>query len=82
MEQRARDDYRLGDHNLLNFLRFTASGRRVWLVSPSLDGQGGPPLPIYISVESAIRAAADLLPPSARRALLIEDAASLAAFPP
>jgi len=82
IEQRASEDYRLGDHKLLNFLRFTASGRRVWLVSPYLAGHDGLPLPILGSVDSAIRTADDLLAPSARRALLIEDAASLTAFPP
>jgi nickel-dependent lactate racemase len=82
IEQNAREDYRLGDHKLLNYLRFTASGRRVWVVSPRLAGQSGLPLPIFDSVESAIRAAADLLAPPARRALLIEDAAALTPFPP
>jgi nickel-dependent lactate racemase len=76
-EQRAREDYRLGDHKLLNFLRFTASGRRVWMVSPVLAGQRGLPLPIFESVEAALRAAADALATSERRALLIEDGASL-----
>jgi len=46
IEKRAHADYRLGDHKLLNFLRFTASGRRVWLISPSLAGQVDLPLPI------------------------------------
>ncbi len=82
IERRASEDYRLGDHKLLNFLRFTASGRRVWLVSPTLAGQGGLPLPVFGSVEGAIGAAADLLAPPARRALLIEDGASLGALPP
>jgi nickel-dependent lactate racemase len=81
-ERRVGEAYRLGDHKLLNFLRFTASGRRVWLVSPSLAGQSGLPLPIFSSVETAIRAAADLLAQSARRALLIEDGASLTPLPP
>jgi len=81
-EQHTRENYRLGDHKLLSFLRFTASGRRVWLVSPNLNAQGGLPLPIFESVESAILAATDHLVPSARRALLIEDAASLTSLPP
>lgn len=80
IERRTREDYRLGDHKLLNFLRFTASGRRVWLVSPRLAGRGGLPLPIFASVESAIHAAAELLAPAAHRTLLIEDAASLTTF--
>ena len=82
IERRAREDYRLGDHKLLNFLRFTASGRRVWLVSPRLAGRNSLPLSIFDSADTAIRAAADLLPTSARRALLIEDGASLTTFPP
>ncbi len=81
-ERRSADDYRLGDHKLLNFLRFTATGRRVWLVSPSPADLGGLPLPIFGSVESAINAATDLLAPSARRALLIEDGATLVPLPP
>jgi nickel-dependent lactate racemase len=82
IERRARESYRLGDHKLLNFLRFTASGRRVWMVSPHLAGRGGLPFQVFGSVEAAIRAAAGLLPSPRRRALLIEDAATNAPFPP
>jgi nickel-dependent lactate racemase len=82
IERRAREDYRLGDHKLLNFLRFTASGRRVWMVSPSLAGHSGLPLPVFGSVEAAILAAADILPASQRRALLIEDGATNTPFCP
>lgn len=77
-ERRAGADYRLGDHKLLNYLRFAATGRRIWLVSPALAGLSGLPLPVFGSVASAIDAAADLLDRSARRALLIEDGATLA----
>lgn len=81
MERRVRENYRLGDHKFLNFQRFTARGRRVWLVSRSLSGRNCLPLPIFDSLETVIRAAADHLPPSSRRALLIEDSATLLALP-
>jgi len=77
IERRARVDYRLGDHKILNFLRFAASERRVWVVSAALTGRGDLSLPIFDSVSAAIRAAAALLPPSDRRALVIEDSATL-----
>jgi hypothetical protein len=80
-ERRCREEYRLGDHKLLNFLRFTATGRRVWLVAPGLDPRGGLPLPVFGSVDAAVDAADGLLPPSDRRALLIEDGASLIPLP-
>jgi hypothetical protein len=47
------------------------------MVSRVLTGQRGLPLPIFESVEAAFPAAADFLGTSERRALLIEDGASL-----
>lgn len=82
LERSARERYRLGDHKLLNFLRFTAGGRRLWLVAPRLAGASGLPLPTFGSVQSALRRAAGSLGPASRRALVIEDAATLAPLPP
>jgi len=62
-------------------LRFADSGRHLWLVSPTLASRSDLPLPIFASADAAIGAAADLLPPCARRALLVEDSASLAFLP-
>jgi nickel-dependent lactate racemase len=78
LEARAKDHYRLGDHKLLNFLRFTAGGRHLFLVSPGLADRGGLPLPVFASLDEAVRAAGDLPNPSARRALVVEDGATIA----
>jgi nickel-dependent lactate racemase len=82
LERLACTNYRLGDHKLLSFLRFVASGRRLWLVSPTLAGRSDLPLPIFASTDAALGAATDHLPRSARRVLLVEDSASLAFLPP
>jgi nickel-dependent lactate racemase len=82
IERRARADYRLGDHKLLNLRRFVASGRRLWLVSPHAMALGAPLLPIFDSVEAAVLAAGRSLPPGPRRALLVEDGATLFPLPP
>jgi hypothetical protein len=82
IERRAREDYRLGDHKLLNFLRFAASGRRVCLVSPALAGRAGLPLPVHASIAEAVAHIPLPAGPGPRRAILVEDAATLAPSPP
>jgi len=52
------------------------------MVSPSLAGQSGLPLPIFESMEAALRAAAEILVPAKRWALLFEDGAALAPLKP
>jgi nickel-dependent lactate racemase len=75
---RARADYRLGDHKLLNFQDFLASGRQVHLASTSLAGCRGLPMPVSEALSDSLAAALRSISCAEGRALVIEDAATLA----
>ncbi len=70
-------DYSLGDHKLVSFLRYLKGGRSVFLVA-------GPGLPtpavslrVFHDMDAALEAAAEHPGGSARRALVVQDAAHL-----
>jgi nickel-dependent lactate racemase len=70
-------EYRLGDHKLVNFLRYRESGRGVMLVSGELSLADGLPLQAFEDLEKALDAAGEGSGGDERRALVVEDAAHL-----
>jgi hypothetical protein len=77
----ASADYRLGDHKLVNFLRYRESGRKVMLVSGGLSLAGGLPLRAFEDLATALKAAGEGSGRKGLRALVVEDAAHLYPLP-
>lgn len=75
--RRVASDYRLGDHKLVNYLRYVGSGRQAWLVASRLAGRTDLPLRIFRDLSEAFAAAGSFLDPATRKALIVEDAATI-----
>jgi len=78
---RAAGEYRLGDHKLVNFLRYRDGGRRVMLVSGELSLVVGLPLQAFEVLEKALEAAGEGSGGKGQQALIVEDAAHLYPLP-
>ena len=74
LEEVARD-YRLGDHKLVNYLRYLSGGRRVILVSGTLSPGGDLPMTVFDDLGAALEAAGEGLRKEERQLLIVEDAA-------
>lgn len=73
----ADGDYSLGDHKLVSFLRYLEDGRSVFLVTcPGLPTPAVN-LKVFHDMNAALEAAAERLGGTARRGLVVEDAAHL-----
>lgn len=67
--------YRLGDHKLVNYLRYLSGGRRVMLVSGSLSLGEDVPLTVFEDLAASLEAAGESLREEDRQLLVVGDAA-------
>lgn len=82
LQQRVFLNCRLGDYKAMKFLSCLASGRLVWLVSPTPADRPDLPLPVFGEIAAAITAAACHPALAGSAGLVVEDTATVFPSPP